>query len=287
MTDISYNLSGRIDPVLVDILRLVHQEASSRDMIYFVIGATARDILLHHCHAIRSFRQTRDLDIGIEIAGWTEFQQLSEALIATGRFTADREPYRLMYGRFPVDIVPYGGVSPDNRTISWPPDHQVVISIMGFQEAYDYGITVRLSNDPLLDIKIPTIPGMIMMKLISWNDRYPLRSKDAEDILFLMDNYAEAGNLDRLYEDEVELLQAEGFDQTLAGISLLGCDLASVTTAETGGLIKSILAVETDDNGRLRLAQDMTHGTGQGERVGEIIEKLKKLQQGFIEKIGI
>lgn len=283
MTDISYNLSGRIDPVLVDVLRLVHQEAASRGMLFFVVGATARDIVLNHCHAIRSYRQTRDLDIGVEVAGWNEFQQLFEALIATGRFSADREPYRLMYGRFPVDIVPYGGVSPDNQTISWPPDHQVVMSIMGFQEAYDYGITVRLSDDPVLDVKVPTIPGMAMMKLISWNDRYPARPKDAEDLLFLMEHYAEAGNLDRLYEDEVELLQAEGFDQTLAGIRLLGRDLASVTTTATGEVIKTILENESNEQGRLRLMQDIVQGHRLHDRSDEVIAKIKKLQQGFIE----
>ena len=45
MTNISYNLSGRIDPVLVDILRLVHQEAVLRGMLFFVASATARDIV--------------------------------------------------------------------------------------------------------------------------------------------------------------------------------------------------------------------------------------------------
>lgn len=284
MTNISYNLSGRIDPVLVDILRIVHQEATSRGMLFFVVGATARDIVLNHCHAIRSYRQTRDLDIGVKVAGWDEFRQLSEALIATGRFSADREPHRLMYSRFSVDIVPYGGVSPDNKTISWPPDHQVVMSIMGFQEAHDYGITVRLSDDPLLDVKVPTIPGMVMMKLISWNDRYPVRPKDAEDLLFLMESYAEAGNIERIYDNEQALLQAEGFDLTWAGIRLLGRDLSSVATEATSEIIKTILATETDEHGRLRLVQQMIQGARLHGRTDELINKLQKLYQGFTEK---
>jgi len=70
-------------------------------MLFFVVGATARDILLNHCHAIKSYRATRDLDIGVEVTGWDEFRQLFDTLIATGRFAADREPYRLMYAGFP------------------------------------------------------------------------------------------------------------------------------------------------------------------------------------------
>lgn len=284
MTNISYNLSGKIDPILVNILRIINQEATSRGMLFFVVGASARDIVLNHCHALWSGRATRDLDIGVDVAGWDEFQQLSDALIATGKFIASREPHRLIYNGFPVDIVPYGSVSPDNQTISWPPDHQMVMSIMGFQEAYDYGITVRLSDDPVLDVKVPTIAGMVMMKLISWNDRYPARSKDAEDLLFLMDNYAEAGNLDRLYDNEVELLTEEGFDQTLAGIRILGRDLASVTAAATGETIKTILAAETDDRGRLRLVRDMVPRAILHDRTDELIGKLKKLCQGYTEK---
>lgn len=283
MTNISYNLSGRIDPVLVEVLRVIHNEASSREMPYFVVGATARDILLNHCHAIRSYRATRDLDIGVEVPGWDEFRQLVDALVATGEFTPTRESYRLNFGRFPVDIVPYGGVSPDNQTIIWPPDNQVIMNIMGFQEAYDYGVTVRLSEEPLLDVKVPTIPGMALMKVISWNDRYPERSKDAEDLLFLMENYAEAGNLDRLYDNEVELLQAEGFDQTLAGIRLLGRDMASMATTATGEAIKVILATETGEQQRYRLAQDMARGSRMHDRFDEILTKIMRLKQGYLE----
>lgn len=152
------------------------------------------------------------------------------------------------------------------------------MSIMGFQEAYDYGITVRLSDDPVLDVKVPTIPGMAMMKLISWNDSYPERSKDAEDLTYLMDHYDEAGNEDRLYEEELELMQAEGFDPTLAGIRLLGRDLAMVATAETADTIATILETETNEDGKLRLVRDMNGSAD------VLIGKLKKLQQGFAEK---
>jgi predicted nucleotidyltransferase len=283
MTNISYNLSGRIDPFLVEVLRIINDEASSRGMLFFVIGATARDILLNHCHAIRSYRATRDLDIGVDVASWDEFRLLADALVGTGKFTPTRNSHRLNFGRFPVDIVPYGGVSPDNQTIAWPPDHQVIMNIMGFQEAYDCGVTVRLSDEPLLDVKAPTIPGMALMKVISWNDRYPERSKDAEDLLFLMENYAEAGNLDRIYDNEVELLQAEKFDQTLVGIRLLGRDMASMATVATSKAVKAILETETGEQQRYRLVQDMARGSRMHDRFDELLNKVKKLTEGYTE----
>jgi len=283
MTNISYNLSGRIDPLLLEILQVIQQVASSRGILFFVVGATARDIVLNHCHAIWSGRATRDLDIGVDVAGWDEFRELSEALIATGRFAATKEPYRLSFKSFPVDIVPYGGVSPDKQSISWPPDHQVIMNIMGFQEAYDYGVTVRLSDEPILDVKVPTISGMALMKIISWNDRYPERTKDAEDLLFLMGHYAEAGNEDRLYENEVELLQAEEFDPVPAGIRLLGRDMASMATTATRETVKAILEAETGEQQRYRLVQDMAQASRLRDRFDEMLSKVKKLTEGFTE----
>lgn len=286
MTSISFNLSGKIDPILVDALRVIHQEASSLGIRFFVVGATARDLLLSHCHAIRSARLTADLDIGVEVVDWEQFHQLSEALVGTGRFVRTNAPHRLKFEFFPIDIVPYGGVSPDRHSISWPPDHQVIMNIMGFQEAYDYGVSVRLSETPILDVKLPTIPGMALMKLIAWNDQYPGRPKDAEDLLFLMENYAEAGNLDRLYGPESELLQSEDFDQTLAGIRLLGRDMGAMAAAVTGQAVKAILEVETGKQQRYRLVIDMVRLSRIRDRSDEVFAKLGKLAEGFSEGQG-
>ena len=179
MTSISFNLSGKLNPNLLDLLRVVNDEAQSLGTQFFIVGATARDIVLEHCHAIKPIRGTRDLDIGVEVAGWVEFQRLTKALIDTKKFEQTGELYRLRSEMFHLDIVPFGAISTDHRTISWPPDQQVIMSIMGFQEAYDSALTVRLCDESLLEVKVPTIPGMALMKLISWRDRYPERPKDA------------------------------------------------------------------------------------------------------------
>ena len=283
MTNISFNLSEKIDHVILEILEVIHQEASALGILFFVVGATARDIVLNQCHTIKTNRATRDLDIGVEVDSWEEFQQLSKALITTGKFEETREQYRLKFGRFPVDIVPFGNVSPEGITISWAPDQQVIMNIMGFKEAYQYGMNVRLSNAPLLDVKVPTIPGMALMKVISWNDRYPERSKDAEDLLFFMEHYADAGNEDRMFDNEVELLQMEGFDLVLAGIRLLGRDMAAIADEATGIAILEILEAETGDQQRYRLVQDMTGSARTHDRADEILTKIMRLKQGFLE----
>src|SRR3990172_700430 len=102
------------------------------------------------------------------------------------------------------------------------------MTLLGFEEAYRSSIIIRLRSNPELDIKLPTLPGLALMKIISWGDNTE-RQKDAKDLLFIMTNYAQAGNEERLYEKEVSLLEEEGFDIRLAGIRLLGRDMARIS----------------------------------------------------------
>ncbi len=196
MTSTSFNLSGKLESSLVEVLGVVNQVAITLGIHFFVVGAMARDIVLEYCHAIPPPRGTRDLDIGVEV---------------------------------------------------------------------------------------PTIPGMGLLKVISWNDRYPERPKDAEDLLFLMDHYAGAGNEERLYEQEDQLLQEEGFDLVRAGIRLLGRDMAVIASDSTGETVASILKNEMGNERRYKLVQDMIRGTRIFDEFDETLEKLKKLAQGFAE----
>ena len=46
MTSISYNLSGKVDSSLVEVLQGVHQVATALGIRFFVVGAMARIIVL-------------------------------------------------------------------------------------------------------------------------------------------------------------------------------------------------------------------------------------------------
>lgn len=52
---------------------------------------------------------------------------------------------------------------------------------------------------------------------------------------------ADAGNLDRLYEDDVDLLENAEFDVTLAGAQLLGRDVARICEHTSSRRIIEIL----------------------------------------------
>ncbi len=67
---------------------------------------------------------TRDIDIGVEIASWEQFNKLTEALKATGKFHPDnREPQRFRFDSVLIDIIPFGTITDEKKRISWPPEH--------------------------------------------------------------------------------------------------------------------------------------------------------------------
>jgi predicted nucleotidyltransferase len=181
-------------------------------------------------------------------------------------------------------IVPFGSVAIKDKRISWPPEHEIVMSVVGFEEAYRSSMLIRLSSDPALEIRLPTLPGLALMKIISWEDRYPERKKDAEDLLFIMNNYEQAGNFDRLYDHEQELLKEENFDTQLAGIRLLGRDMAIIADHSTTKMVRNILDAETGHKSQYRLITNMIQNTIMFEnKFDEILLRIKKLIRGFAE----
>ena len=278
-----FDLSGKIDRQTVDALSALKRIADSVEISFFLVGASARDYILKYCYGIEPHRMTADIDLGVEVASWEQFNKLKETMKATGKFIPDEmEPQRLHFDSILIDIVPFGPIAGENRQISWPPEHQIFMSMVGFKEAYEYSMTVRLSSNPELDIKLPTLPGLALMKIISWKEKFPERKKDAEDLLLIMQKYEEAGNVDRLYDEEQDLLQEEHFDTNHAGIRLLGRDMAKIADPETLNIVRAILNGETEERSQYRLVTDMIMNSLRfDDHFEEVLHHVEKLRQGI------
>ncbi len=124
------------------------------------------------------------------------------------------------------------------------------------------------------------------MKIISWKEKYPERTKDAEDLLLIMHKYEKAGNFDRLYDKEQDLLQEENFDARRSSIRLLGRDMAKIADPQTLNIVKTILDGETGEQSQYRLVIDMIKGSiSFDERFEEILLQVEKLKKGLSENL--
>lgn len=281
MNNISFDISGKIESSYIDALLAIKKIADQLNIPFFIVGATARDILLDYSHNIKAPRMTTDIDLGVKVPDWGKFKDLTDTMLADRKFTKDKENQRYIYNDILIDIVPFGDISDENKKVKWPPEHEIILSTLGFDEAYKFSVLFRLSSDPLLEVRVPTLPGLSIMKLISWNEKYPDRTKDAEDLLFIMENYVDVIDQNYLYEKEATLLEEEDFDNQMACIRLLGRDIAKISNTDTLNKIKEILLSETAEQSHYRLISNMINVHNDFEKVLSLLNKLK---QGILER---
>jgi len=279
MKNILIDISGKIDNSYIAAIKEIKKVADSLKISFFIVGAFARDIIMECFYKIKAPRMTMDIDLGIRVSSWNQFDQLINTLELSGEFKKLKEKHRIIYKDILIDIVPFGSISNKNEKISWPPENEVIMSVMGFSEVYNNSTLVRLQNNPSLEVKIPTLPGLAILKVFAWKDNFPNRSKDAEDLLFIMKNYEYAGIEDKLYKSELQLLKSEDFDNQIAGIVLLGKEMSKICTNKTIEYLKKILEEETSENSDYNLIKDMLLTSR--DDFDRILFLLKKLKEGI------
>lgn len=203
-------------------------------------------------------------------------------MVSRGHLKATKQPHRFeaVSSAILIDIVPYGSISDDVKQISWPPDHERVMSMLGFEEAWQSALTVRLRKEPPLDIRVPSMAALALLKIISWDDAYPHRSRDAEDLYFMLYNCGKTQDMQlTLYETYPHLLEQEGFDPDLAAIRLLGQEIAQLVNTRTLHAVQEILFRESEEIGELRLLRDIAKESI-NSKFEQALQFLKKLLQG-------
>jgi predicted nucleotidyltransferase len=275
MTTTSLNLAGKIDDVVVSALGRIHQISSSMSIPFFIVGATARDILLEVHYGIGSKRATVDIDIAVFIENWDQFKRLKDELIGTTDFTPTRDIHRLLFKkRLPVDIVPFGGVGEKGDLIEWPPDGSFKMSVTGFRECYQHAIHVKISDKPELSIKVVSLAGLAILKLISWDENSARRQKDASDLVFIIRNYLDAGNLERLFEEAPDIVESGDYDYESGSARFLGRDISKIAYASTIVKLIEILKRESQGKRGHGIAMDVLRGSRLAEESYEEVSAL-------------
>jgi predicted nucleotidyltransferase len=66
-------------------------------------------------------------------------------------------------------VVPFGDLEQTSGQIAWPPDFFVIMSAVGFPEACDHSLNVRMAAD--LIVKVASLAGVALMKIVRCDDR--------------------------------------------------------------------------------------------------------------------
>ena len=213
------------NPLLKELLSKLTSYFSSIHSDFYVIGATARDIILTAIHEQEVKRSTSDLEIAIAILDWAQFESISTGLCQIDGFEKSKEQrQRFIYNRFYLlDIVPFGAIAKDDNTIYWPPEEDIAMSVLGFTEVTNDVLEITI--DAEFSVKIVQLPGIFLLKLNAFKDRHLTNNKDADDIAYIISNYLEVNEIRAIENYYSEIYDVENFQTFTAGAVLLGKDI--------------------------------------------------------------
>ena len=119
------------------------------------------------------------------IASIKEYQAIVEELANYG-FNKVEAPWTLYNEKFNVviDLLPFGEIE-ENFTINFDKRH-TDLHMLGFKEVLQNPESVQIEDKSL---KIPSLAGMVILKLIAWSDRPEERDNDLYDILRIIEHY--------------------------------------------------------------------------------------------------
>lgn len=280
----SSNISHKLPPASVEVLCDVSLHARTLGIPFFVLGATARDIIFGAIYGIPTPRATLDIDLALRVETWEQYTRLRTSMTATAVYEEDNSQQQRMHhaNGIILDLVPFGPLETPAGMIAWPPDRDIIMRTAGFEEALASAVDVIIAPDPDRTIKVCTPSALAAMKLLAWHDNYPLRRKDAEDLLFLLREYLHAGNEDRLFLSDADLLAEVNYVFDEASPRLLGRDIRRTVSLQTRKNLLAILAAETADDSQFRLLSDMTHaGLREQGTLERVLTLLRQLRAGL------
>lgn len=284
------DLSRKIDPLTIELFEDITNIAESMGVRFFVVGATARDMILEYGYKIQTKRATMDIDFGVQVVNWDQYENLKQGLIDTRYFEqSTQKRQRLIYkDDRKVDVIPFGAIADPEHRFSWPNEDGIEMDTLGFIESYEDALLVRLRENPVLDIRFASLVGLALMKIIAWDDNPARGDRDAKDLKIIIHNYLDAGNVERIFEEETDIFEriqeGEGDHYRKAGARLLGRDIAKITIPESKNKIIEILDAETGEKERYRLVEDMIDTyTESSHDFEDNIELLEQLKLGVLD----
>ncbi|MBF0441605.1 MAG: hypothetical protein HQK54_06845, partial [Oligoflexales bacterium] len=189
------------------------------------------------------------------VQNWEVYEKIRLKLLESG-FEKTQIKSRVRFKLVTIDLIPFGGVESSKNEIIWPEDGRVM-NMIGFDEVYK--TAHRVFTPSRHEIRIASLAGLVLLKIVAWSDRPLERSQDPQDIAIIIKNYFDAGNEDRFYEENSDLVELDPFTVERAGAALIGRDLKKICNNKSLSAIISILKKELKKADKSLFLQQMSY----------------------------
>lgn len=269
------NLSDIREGELKEVFDSLEEAFHEKQIDFYLIGASARNVWYER--GSKSFRTTKDLDFAVFISSREDYEAVRSYLIEHKGFRRTKGNSFIMISPtdLEVDILPFGEIDIDDEVKLTGTG---LTSINGFIEVYQSG-TEEVALKTGHNFKIATLPSIVLLKLIAYDDRPEIRFKDARDIINIITHYFEL-EAQMIYEEHADLF-AEDSNLGIVAATVIGREIKKIATGNTRlyqrlkGIIDTQIALK-DNSAFIR---NMVNEDG--SNVEEVTTLLKNLLKGL------
>ena len=193
---------------------------------FYLVGAVARDIWMTQIYDEPDRRTTKDLDLAVFINDTAGYEALLTWLVEQqGFIRAPSSAFCLLYplatgtSSVAVDLMPFGAIADEAGDVYFPARGMERISTVGFPEVLAEAATVATPTGQ--QWRVVTLPGIVVLKLVAWQDRPEMRGKDAVDVWNLLDVYFNLVS-EEVYTNHLDLLNEDETPDTANLMLLVG-----------------------------------------------------------------
>jgi predicted nucleotidyltransferase len=253
---------------------------------FYLIGAVSRDVWMAGINNIKPRRTTGDIDFAVYINDKGVYEALKEYLITQEGFSSyQQNAFVLIYkDGTEVDLLPFGAIEDENRRVTVQGTGYTSVHVDGFHEVYENSLPeVEIDGHKF---KFCSLPGIVLLKMIAWEDRPEVRSGDIVDISDVLNHYFDMHS-DEIYEKHSDIFTAEGAENatlTELAAKVMGREIKAIAQRDEKLLerIANMLGVNTTDAATSKMAEIMVQYFN--NTIEENLRLLQYLKTGFDEQ---
>ena len=210
---------------LKDVFASLNRALEALEIDFYLIGALARDTWFVQ-KGIRTLG-TKDIDFAVMVSDESKYEELKRFLIKEEGFTESSSNEYVLFNKQgqQIDLLPFGALEIEGKRMV-DKEGFFHTNISGFKEVYE-GATEEVKFEGEYNFKVSTLAGIIILKLIAYDDRPEMRSNDISDIAAIIRYYFDLEN-DLIYEDHIDLFTEDAHSTEYIAARVLGRQMKTI-----------------------------------------------------------
>ncbi|MGQ0828461.1 MAG: nucleotidyl transferase AbiEii/AbiGii toxin family protein [Bacteroidota bacterium] len=264
---------------LKPLFKALERGFNALEIDFYLVGAIARDTWFAH-HGVRPLG-TKDVDFAVYIPSKEKYEKLRKYLCEKEGFQTSSQNQFVIFSPegLEVDLLPFGEIEVEGKVMMGGRG-LTQIAVNGFREVYENGTDeVEFENDQVF--KVCTLPGIVILKFIAYDDRPEVRQNDIKDITLILKHYFDI-ETDNIYELHNDLFEDDR-DTSLIAARVLGRQMKNIfaRSKDVEERITSIIQREISNPEKSKIGELMVAGTDNA--IISAIEILKEILKGIQE----